>query len=49
MNSNFNSTKYELLIYTITSMIDGKNTKKLKTLINFVITIINRLLNKQNL
>lgn len=46
MNSNLNSTKYKLPVTSIKYMIDEKNIKKLKIFINFVIIIMNELLNK---
>lgn len=46
MNSNLNSTKSKLPVISIKYVIDEKNIKKLKILINFVIIIINELLNK---
>lgn len=39
-------SKYKLPVTSIKYMIDEKNIKKLKIFINFVIIIINELLNK---
>ena len=46
VNSNSDSTKPEISVIS-TETIDGKNAKKSQILINFDITIINKLLNKR--